>query len=278
MTSEEMIGKEFGYWTVLSIADPLISISGTKKTALLCRCKCGTERVVSKCSLLNGKSKSCGCYQKQLMHEQEYEDLVGQKFNYLLVVEDIGRRNRAILWKCLCDCGNYTEATTAELRRGHKVSCGCFYRTMRVTHGGSKDKLYQTWLGMRRRCYDPHTIGWADYGGRDIDVCPEWAKNYVAFRDWSLTHGYEDGLTIDRIDYNGDYSPDNCRWISKHDQCRNTRYNHFETMNGETKTVIEWCEQYGLSATETRRTYGRLRRGWTIEKALFEPSKRKPKA
>lgn len=271
MTCEEMIGKEYGYWTVLSVADPKIDISGRRKLALLCRCRCGTERVVTKNTLLNGRSKSCGCYHRERMHETSYEDLVGQRFEHLLVKKDIGRRGTSTLWLCLCDCGNYTEATTADLRRRHKVSCGCYAKSMRITHGGSKERLYQEWLSMRRRCYDKNTIGWDIYGGRGIIVCEEWSNDYDAFRKWSYENGYDDTLTLDRINYDGNYCPDNCRWITKHDQCRNTRYNRFETMNGETKTVIDWCEHFGLSEAETKRVYVRLRHGWPIKEALFEP-------
>ena len=264
-----MIGKEFGYWTPFDLAAPHIDRSGKQKQALWCRCRCGTVRSVTKDTLLNGRSKSCGCYHRQRMHETAYEDLVGQRFNHLFVVEDIGRRGRATLWKCLCDCGNYTEATTADLKRNHKMSCGCYHQDIIKTHGGSKSRLYKIWIGMRRRCYDTNQSGYKEYGGRGIKVCREWDDNFESFRDWSMSHGYTDNLTIDRIDYNGNYCPENCRWITTNEQCRNTRYNRFETIDGVTKTVVDWCDYYNI---ENRRTvYTRLKRGWDIKRALFEP-------
>lgn len=125
---------------------------------------------------------------------------------------------------------------------------------------------------MKSRCYIPTSSNFIHYGGRGIRMCDEWLSNYDAFCEWSLRNGYNNSLSIDRIDNDGNYEPDNCRWVTRVVQQRNTSRNIFLTMNGETKTYSEWCEQYGINL---HTFYGRLREGWNEETALKTPSKGK---
>jgi len=120
---------------------------------------------------------------------------------------------------------------------------------------------------MRRRCNNRRDQDYPYYGGRGIKVYKEW-DNYAAFHDWAMKNGYADHLTLDRINNNGDYCPENCRWATRKEQARNTRQNHFITFNGKTMTIAEWAEYVGVSSTVLRT---RLYRGWPIERALTRP-------
>lgn len=139
--------------------------------------------------------------------------------------------------------------------------------------GSTKDKrLYSIYYGIRARCYNTNQPGYIHYGGRGIKMCYEWENNFYAFQSWALNHGYQDGLSIDRIDNDGDYSPNNCRWVNNTQQQNNKRNNRTCTIQGVTKTLSEWSEIYHINL---HTIYGRLRNGWDIVKAITQPSKGK---
>ena len=135
-------------------------------------------------------------------------------------------------------------------------------------HGMSGDRTHHIWSGLKQRCTNPKAKDYPNYGGRGIEVCHEWLDSFEAFRDWALANGYQDDLTIDRIDVDGNYEPDNCRWISNKEQQRNRKSNHFLTLNGKTHTIAEWAEITGRGWGTIK---ARLNRGWTTERALTEP-------
>lgn len=138
-------------------------------------------------------------------------------------------------------------------------------------HGLTKTHLYQTWSNAKSRCYDVHSIPFKDYGGRGIMVCEEWLHDFQAFYDWAMASGYEEGLTLDRIDNNKGYSPDNCRWVTIKEQSNNRRSNTHLVFRGERKTVSQWADDTGISK-ET--LYKRLSFGWDVEKALTTPTRK----
>lgn len=129
----------------------------------------------------------------------------------------------------------------------------------------SDSKIYYVWKGMKQRCTNPKHCGYPNYGGRGIAVCDEWLHNFQAFYGWAMENGYKDGLSIDRIENNKGYSPDNCRWISRKAQNINKRTTHYIQIGKEKKSTSEWCEQYGMNYKTVR---SRLRYGWTPEEAL----------
>ena len=137
------------------------------------------------------------------------------------------------------------------------------------THGMSTSKIYGVWCTMKSRCNNPHTQKYNIYGGRGIKVCDEWQNSFESFYAWAMSHGYSDGLTIDRIDSNGDYTPDNCRWVSLKAQERNRRDNHIVSYNGMMMPLVEACEQAGISYDVAKVRINKL--GWDAQKALDTP-------
>lgn len=136
-----------------------------------------------------------------------------------------------------------------------------------VKHGLSNTRLHRIWHSMYCRCYYKSTNQYKNYGGKGIKVCEEWKhiEGFVNFYNWAMANGYRDGLTLDRIDNEKNYSPQNCRWVTYKQQCRNRTNNVYYTFKGETKTSKEWCEIYNISQTTLN---DRLKRNWTLEQAL----------
>ena len=220
MKRVDLTGCTFGLLTVLGV-------SGKKhgKTAWRCKCQCGKYVDVISHALLSGSRQSCGCT------NASRNDLTGKKFGKLSVLGDSGKRScKKILWECLCDCGNRTLACGQDLIQGKKTSCGCVHRQRLIDrnkanaiHNETKTRLHHVWAGIKMRCFNPNTPSYKYYGMRGITMCDEWKNSYTSFRDWALANGYADNLSIERVDVNGDYCPENCIWIPAKDQSRNRR-------------------------------------------------------
>lgn len=197
------------------------------------------------------------------------KDLTGREYGRLKVLQRAENRAGRVCWRCLCECGTIKDIPAKTLLNGTTQSCGCLQKERASEANGKhrmrKTRLYEIWYGIKRRCEDQNRKAYKDYGGRGITVCPEWRNRFETFRDWALASGYQDDLTIDRIDNDGNYEPGNCRWATMKEQQNNRRNNRSLTMNGETHTESEWARITGIKVATIS---ARLKYGWTIEKAL----------
>ncbi len=188
-------------------------------------------------------------------------DLSGKRFGALLVLcrsNDCGNGKKPVVkWECRCICGKEISVKSDALLSGHTKSCGC----QKIKHGFShKERLYETWKNMRRRCMDPKNSRWNQYGGRGISICPEW-NDYSAFREWALASGYNDDLTIDRIDVDGNYCPENCRWADAKTQANNNSRNRYFEYRGQRLSMSQLSERLGMTYSALQH---RIDRGQTI--------------
>lgn len=200
------------------------------------------------------------------------EDLKNQKFGMLKVINFEKNQNGRTYWLCKCDCGNYTTAEAYKLKTGHVKSCGCLGKKNKeqlykfsIKHKKTNTKLYRTWQNMKRRCDTKSSTSYKNYGGRGITVCDEWRNDFISFYNWAMANGYRDDLTIDRIDVNGNYEPNNCRWITKEEQANNKRNNRFIEYNGKKMTLIQWSKKKNIK----RETIAyRLNHNYPLEKVF----------
>ena len=203
-------------------------------------------------------------------------DLTGNRFGRLTVIGvDKGRSGRDKYWLCKCDCGNTSVTTTHKLVNGMTRSCGCYAieraKENGTKHGWSYTRLYRIWRGMKERCLNKNSKSYRNYGARGISVYPEWIE-FEPFRDWAINNGYMDNLTIERIDVDGNYCPDNCKWATYSDQENNKRNTVRIEYNGETHSISEWSEIVGIGIETIRH---RINSGWSIEEALTKPAQKR---
>lgn len=198
-------------------------------------------------------------------------DLTSKRYGRLIVLSFIGKINgkHHNYWNCLCDCGNSVNVTGNNLRANVTKSCGCLHKEKtsisNKKHGASiiETKEYRAWQNMRKRCNNKKSEDYSSYGGRGIKVCERW-DSFINFLN---DMGYApDGFSLDRIDVNGGYNPDNCRWADIKTQARNKTNNRYISSNGIIKTLAEWAE---ISGTDRRNIHKRIVRGWTTEQAIF---------
>ena len=205
-------------------------------------------------------------------------DLTGQRFGRLVVIQYSHSKNGAF-WKCMCDCGNESVVKGAHLRYGSHKSCGCGSKeaARRNADAGREArrvpylyprKMKDMYKNMQARCYDPSNKRWANYGARGIKICDEWLNDIRAFYKWVSENGYEPGLTIDRIDVNRDYEPDNCRFATLLVQMNNTTRNRWLTWNDVTLTVADWGRKLGVDSHAIQH---RVDRKWPIERIFTQP-------
>ena len=177
-----------------------------------------------------------------------FQDLTGKKFGYLTVISrDQNPNNKRVKWLCVCNCNKLTIVSTNDLKSGHTSSCGCKkFESHNKKHGMTRTRIHTTWQSMKSRCYDKNNHSFSHYGGRGITMCDEWKNSFDSFYSWAISNGYTDELTIDRIDNNKGYAPDNCRWISMTEQNNNRRNNVILEHNGEKDSLANWCKKLNL--------------------------------
>jgi len=193
-------------------------------------------------------------------------DMTGSRFGRLLVLERSGTIGHNVLYSCLCDCGNVKDVRTGDLRSGRTTSCGCYTKEVtterNTTHGESKTGLYGLWLQMKNRCYNPRTAAYKHYGGRGISVCDKWL-DFECFKEDVGERA--NGMTLDRIDNDGNYCPENCKWATRREQSRNRRNTTYAVVNGVKGLLMDFAKEAGVSHTTVR---SRLSRGLSIEESL----------
>jgi hypothetical protein len=210
------------------------------------------------------------------------DNLLSKRFGRYTVI-GFSHRDKLgkIFWMCRCDCGTEKSVDGFKLKSGHTKSCGCYNREKaRLTKTIHKDsikghrkRLYSIWVNIKQRCFNQKATSYPRYGGKGITMCEEWENDYRNFKAWALCNGYDDDLTIDRIDNKGNYEPLNCRWVTCKDQSRNTSRNKLFEHNGKVLCLSEWCELLNLN-------YGtilhRVRRGKTFQEAIAFGNNRMP--
>lgn len=201
----------------------------------------------------------------------KYKDISGQKFGRLVALYKLHNYHKTgSYWLCCCKCGNLAEVYLGSLRSGATNSCWCLHtekmKDIFTKHGKTNTRPYKIWKCMTQRCNNKRNNDYKYYGGRGIKICDEWLNDFMNFYNWAIANGYNDNLTIDRIDVNGNYEPSNCRWVNQKTQARNRRNNLNYTINGEAHCLKEWCI---LLSIDYKKAHRRLYRDkWSIEKAL----------
>ncbi len=211
----------------------------------------------------------------------KYVNLTGQQFGRLTVIDFKEYRKRSDghnngYWRCVCQCGQESIVSTSNLTSGAVKSCGCLQqekaKESHTIHGfrSRKDKvprLYRIWSCMKTRCYNKNRKDYKYYGGRGISVCNEWKSDFAAFRKWSLSSGYSDNLTLDRIDPDGNYCPSNCRWATAKEQGNNRRQTIFFEIDGVHKPLSQWAEDTGIPRQKLYSRWHNGDRGYALIKA-----------
>lgn len=195
--------------------------------------------------------------------DNQLKTMIGQRFGNLVVVSRNSQNSKSgnARWDCECDCGNKATVIGSKLRNGYTKSCGCA-RKSEVAQGYAKTRIYRIWRGMHNRCYKKDNDNYSYYGGRGIEICSDW-HNFIKFRDWALSSGYADNLSIDRIDPKRNYTPDNCRWADSKEQANNKTNNHMIEYKGNRYTMSEFADLLNITYWTVK---NQLRLGWSVEK------------
>lgn len=199
-------------------------------------------------------------------------DLTNKEYGRLVVLSLTYTKNGRTFWNCKCSCGNEKIILGKDLQNGHIRSCGCLRvetsKSRMTTHGATDSRLYNIWTSMKARCETSKKQKFIkDYQNRGIKICAEW-HDFSVFQKWALENGYKENLSIDRIDNNGNYCPENCRWADNFTQANNKRNNHWLTYNNKTQTIAQWSKELGMKYNALNE---RLRKGWSVERALSTP-------
>lgn len=285
---EDFDGKQINFLTPIR-ENPGLAKDGSKLWDF--KCVCGNVVTETPYRVISGHIKSCGCMRYKRTKESKprtnvkkrtrIEDYIGRKSHRLTVTGIyIPEGNGRVKLECKCDCGNEKPVYVFpyQFDSGKVQSCGCARfghsechkgNTSRRTHNMTNDRFYIVWRNMVRRCYNDKVPVYKNYGARGIEVCEEWRKGPVAFVEWCRATYPKDGqkYTVDRIDVNGNYCPENCRWATQTEQMQNTRYNRNITLFGETKCITQWCRNLDIPSHSV---YRKVKRGMSFEDAILE--------
>ena len=208
----------------------------------------------------------------------KFINLSEKKFNNLTVLKRMTNRKKQTMWLCKCDCGKEVVVSSANLKSGHTKSCGCYAlkekskrmkeKNPTYKHGLSNSRLFEIWRAMKKRCYLKTHVHYKNYGARGIRVCEEWKNDFMNFYNWAMANGYRDDLTIDRINPDGNYEPNNCRWATYKEQNNNKKNNRYIEYNGEKHTASEWAE---IKKINYDTFFSRLYSGWSIKDLIETP-------
>lgn len=249
MKNKDYIGQKINKWEILDFE------KDERGGKWLCRCECGEEKWQKVYNIKNEKSKMCKkCSgekrRKEKSKKPKKERIIKIRFDSN---KEWSEENTFI--------GTYKEYLEECRKRREEKKRKNKYIPI------SNERTYKIYSKMKERCYNKNSSGYKNYGGRGIKICEEWLNNYLAFKNWSIANGYRDDLTIDRIDVNGDYEPNNCRWATYKQQANNKRVNHYITYNNITHTLQEWSEKYNI---QPKTLSERLKRGIPFEIAILK--------
>lgn len=205
-----------------------------------------------------------------MRNTSKIKDISGQKFNKLTAIRIAQRR--PLKWECICECGNKAIVSSRNLIHGHQKSCGCLSHKGHPKHNQSNTRVYRIYAKIKRRCFVHDDVAYPRYGGRGITMCDEWKNSFEAFSQWAYSNGYRDDLSIDRIDNDGNYCPENCRWADAYCQSNNKRNNRVFEYKGKTQTLAEWCREMKM---DYKVVWYRVSVGWNFENAITTPVIRK---
>ncbi len=215
---------------------------------------------------------------RKAKYDYGLKDIAGKRFGKLIIVGRAGsNKQRQALWFCKCDCGETKVISGATLRRGVTNSCGCLVKEAIISrclkHKGKGTRLYNIWSGMKGRCLNLNSKDYGNYGGRGITICDEWVNKengFKNFRIWAMANGYQDVLSIDRIDNDGNYEPSNCRFVKMSKQANNRRNNAYYIYNEITKSLHDWCVYFNVDYSKTREMH---RKGKTFNEMFLAGGK-----
>lgn len=278
----DWIGQKYGMLTVIEPVLVTVGKNNLSRWHWKVKCDCGNEKIMVPKMVMNSKTGSCGCLKGQAIHEKKskYNDKswIGKKYNMLTVIGSEYKANyngrSGWFWKVRCDCGTEKIMCPTSVIKGKNVSCGCYVRSgevgrkANVTHGETNTRLYSIWSGMIKRC-NPIS-GEMNYGGRGIRVCESW-HDYINFAEWARSNGYDDNLTIERKNVDGNYCPENCTWIPLKLQSRNRRTTHWVEYQGRKMSLAEACELAGIHYGSV---VARVNNGMSFEDAITIPFKK----
>jgi len=195
------------------------------------------------------------------------DEYIGKKYGKLTIIAFDHQHFKRKYYKVACDCGNEKVVCLQDMKQGDTVSCGCQKKSgdSARTHGCCKTRLYNIWCNMKSRCEKNTNKVFKYYGGKGVSVCDEW-QDFSNFKKWADENGYSDKLTIDRVDSNGNYCPENCRWVGQLEQANNKCNNHFISYKGITKSMASWCRELGLNYYKIRSRLTHY--NWSVERAF----------